>query len=174
MFKVMVLAACSLVTVAACEVSEKHRQALPQTQEKTLLSDELENTLNNLFENAKEKRHESVSVEHLLLALLDNPSASQALHATADETETLRAQLNAYITTNTPRLDDKVDNQNRPTEAMQRVLKRSVFHVQASGKKNVTGVNVLVAIYGERDSHAVSLLNQYATRLDIIDFLKAR
>ena len=173
MFKVVVLVVCTFVAVTACAQTGKHRQAESQTQERTMLSDELEHTLNNLFKTAKEKRYESVSVEQLLLALLDNPSALQALHATTDETETLRAQLIAYIAANTPRLDDNANNQNQPTEEMKRVLKRAVFHMQALGKKNVIGVNVLVAIYGERDSHAVSLLNQYATRLDIIDFMSA-
>ena len=137
-----------------------------------MLSKELEFTLNMAFREARDKRHEFMTVEHLLLALLDNPAANKVLRACGAEVDKLKEELVAYIEESTPMLPVKDDRETQPTLGFQRVLQRSVFHVQSSGKKEVTGANVLVAIFGERESQAVYFLNkQNITRLDIVNYL---
>lgn len=137
-----------------------------------MLSKELEFTLNNAFKEAREKRYEFMTVEHLLLALLDNPTAAQVLRSCGGDLESLRVELIEFIDENTPLLDDADNRETQPTLGFQRVLQRAVFHVQSSGKKEVTGANVLVAIFGEQDSHTVYLLNkQNVTRLDVVNYI---
>ena len=137
-----------------------------------MLSKELESTLNNAFRGARERRHEFMTVEHLLLALLDNPAAGKVLRACGAEIEKLRQALTRYLEENTPMLSSKDERETQPTLGFQRVLQRAVFHVQSSGKKEVTGANVLVAIFGERESQAVYFLNrQDVTRLDVVNYI---
>ena len=136
-----------------------------------MIAQELEVSLHMAFMEARQKRHEFITVEHLLLALVDNPSASEVLKACAADVDDLRKQLADFVTEHTPILaGDEVDTQ--PTLGFQRVIQRAILHVQSSGKKEVTGANVLVAIFGEKDSHAVYFLNQKGiTRLDVVNFI---
>jgi ATP-dependent Clp protease ATP-binding subunit ClpA len=136
-----------------------------------MIAQELEVSLHMAFMEARQKRHEFITVEHLLLALLDNPSASEVLRACAADIEDLRKLLSDFVTEHTPILSgDDVDTQ--PTLGFQRVIQRAILHVQSSGKKEVTGANVLVAIFGEKDSHAVYFLHQKGvTRLDVVNFI---
>jgi len=137
-----------------------------------MLSKELEFTLNQAFKEARDKRHEFMTVEHLLLALLDNPAAVKVLSACGADRERLRSEVSRYVDDSTPVLSGKDERETQPTLGFQRVLQRSVFHVQSSGKKEVTGANVLVAIFGERESQAVYFLNrQNVTRLDIVNYI---
>ena len=137
-----------------------------------MLSKELESTLNSAFREAREKRHEFMTVEHLLLALMDNPTASKILRACGAEIEKLKQELISYLEESTPMLPVKDERETQPTLGFQRVLQRAVFHVQSSGKKEVTGANVLVAIFGERESQAVYFLNrQNITRLDVVNYI---
>ncbi len=137
-----------------------------------MLSKELEFTLNNAFKEARGRRFEFMTVEHLLLALIDNPTAAQVLRACGGELDALRDELDAFVDENTPLLDEADNRETQPTLGFQRVLQRAVFHVQSSGKKEVTGANVLVAIFGEQDSHTVYLLNkQNITRLDVVNYI---
>ena len=137
-----------------------------------MLSKELELSLNNAFREAREKRHEFMTVEHLLLALLENPSAVKVLRACGGEVEPLRAELEGYIKDNVPVLPAADERETQPTLGFQRVLQRAVFHVQSSGKKEVSGANVLVAIFGERESQAVYFLSrQNITRLDVVNYI---
>ena len=137
-----------------------------------MLSKELESTLNLAFRDAREKRHEFMTVEHLLLALMDNPTASKVLRACGAEIEKLKQELISYLDESTPMLPVKDERETQPTLGFQRVLQRAVFHVQSSGKKEVTGANVLVAIFGERESQAVYFLNrQNITRLDVVNYI---
>ena len=137
-----------------------------------MLSKELESTLNSAFREAREKRHEFMTVEHLLLALMDNPTASKILRACGAEIEKLKQELVSYLEESTPMLPVKDERETQPTLGFQRVLQRAVFHVQSSGKKEVTGANVLVAIFGERESQAVYFLNrQNITRLDVVNYI---
>ena len=137
-----------------------------------MLSKELEFTLNMTFKEAREKRHEFMTVEHLLLALLDNPVASKVLRACGADLLKLRQELKKYLDESIPTLSAKDDRETQPTLGFQRVLQRAVFHVQSSGKKEVTGANVLVAIFGERESQAVYFLNkQNITRLDTVNYI---
>ncbi len=137
-----------------------------------MLSKELESTLNSAFREAREKRHEFMTVEHLLLALMDNPTASRILRACGAEIEKLKQELVSYLEESTPMLPVKDERETQPTLGFQRVLQRAVFHVQSSGKKEVTGANVLVAIFGERESQAVYFLNrQNITRLDVVNYI---
>src|SRR5439155_750247 len=120
------------------------------------------------FVEARQKRHEFITVEHLLLALLDNPTAAEVLRACGANMDELRKNLTQHIVEQTPRIaaDREVDTQ--PTLGFQRVIQRAILHVQSSGKKEVTGANVLVAIFGEKDSHAVYFLQQQGiARLDV-------
>jgi ATP-dependent Clp protease ATP-binding subunit ClpA len=137
-----------------------------------MLSSELEYCLNEAFQGARDKRHEFMTVEHLLLALLDIPKVNEVLKACDSNLTELRRQLVDYIDEQTPRLpmDDETDVQ--PTLGFQRVLQRAVFHVQSSGKKEVTGTNVLVAVFSEKQSQAVYFLAlQDIARLDVINYI---
>jgi ATP-dependent Clp protease ATP-binding subunit ClpA len=137
-----------------------------------MLSKELEYTLNVAFKKAREKRHEFMTVEHLLLALTDNPPAAKVLKACGADLERLRKDLESFLEQTTPLLSLNDDRDTQPTLAFQRVLQRAVLHVQSSGKKEVTGVNVLVAIFGEQDSQAVYFLSkQNVTRLDVVNYI---
>ena len=137
-----------------------------------MFSKDLEYTIGQCYKQAREARHEFMTVEHLLLALLDNPSAAGVLKACGADQPRLATGLRQIIADTVPVLpaDDPRDTQ--PTLGFQRVLQRAVYHVQSSGKKEVTGANVLVAIFGEKDSHAVYFLNQQEiTRLDVVNYL---
>ena len=137
-----------------------------------MLSKELEFTLNLAFKVAREKRHEFMTVEHLLLALLDNASAADVLRACGTDIVRLKQELAAFLEETTPLLPVNDLRETQPTLAFQRVLQRAVFHVQSSGKKEVTGANVLVAIFSEQESQAVYFLNkQNVTRLDVVNFI---
>jgi ATP-dependent Clp protease ATP-binding subunit ClpA len=139
-----------------------------------MIAQELEVSLHMAFVEARQQRHEFITVEHLLLALTDNPSASEVLKACAANIDDLRKNLDQFVRDNTPTVGgtDEVDTQ--PTLGFQRVIQRAIMHVQSSGsgKKEVTGANVLVAIFGEKDSHAVYYLHQQGvTRLDVVNFI---
>ena len=137
-----------------------------------MLSKELEFTLNLAFKEAREKRHEFMTVEHLLLALLDNPTAAEVLKACGADMDKLKRELSAFLEETTPLLAPDDNRETQPTLGFQRVLQRAVFHVQSSGKKEVTGANVLVAIFSEQESQAAYFLNkQDITRLDIVNFI---
>jgi ATP-dependent Clp protease ATP-binding subunit ClpA len=137
-----------------------------------MLSKELEYTLNVAFKEARDKRHEFMTVEHLLLALLDNSSAIKVLRACGADVDILRQELTKYLEESTPMLSERDERETQPTLGFQRVLQRSVFHVQSSGKKEVTGANVLVAIFGERESQAVYFLQKRnVTRLDVVNYM---
>ena len=137
-----------------------------------MIAQELEVSLHMAFVEARQKRHEFITVEHLLLALLDNPTAVEALRACAANIDELRKALGDFIAAHTPTVAgaEKIDTQ--PTLGFQRVIQRAILHVQSSGKKEVTGANVLVAIFGEKDSHAVYFLHQQGvTRLDVVNYI---
>jgi len=137
-----------------------------------MIAQELEVSLHMAFVEARQKRHEFITVEHLLLALLDNPSAAEALRACGANLEQLRKDLVRFIGEHTPTVsgEDEIDTQ--PTLGFQRVIQRAILHVQSSGRKEVNGANVLVAIFGEKDSHAVYYLQkQGVTRLDVVNFI---
>ncbi|UJX24176.1 ATP-dependent Clp protease ATP-binding subunit ClpA [Pseudoalteromonas sp. CF6-2] len=138
-----------------------------------MLNKDLELTLNAAFREARTRRHEFMTVEHLLLALLDNPSAGEALNACGVDMGTLKVELSEFIDETTPVIPDlEEDRETQPTLGFQRVLQRAVFHVQSSGKNEVTGVNVLVAIFSEQESQAVYLLKKAdVNRLDIVNFI---
>ncbi|NOU21504.1 MAG: ATP-dependent Clp protease ATP-binding subunit ClpA [Methyloglobulus sp.] len=137
-----------------------------------MLSKELEVTLNSAFKNAHDKRHEFITVEHLLLALLDNASASAVMVACGCDIKALRGQLTQFIDETISLIPDGVQRDTQPTLGFQRVLQRAVFHVQASDKKEVSGANLFVALFSEQDSHAVYLLNkQDISRLDVVNYL---
>ena len=137
-----------------------------------MLSKELEITLNNAFKNAHDKRHEFITVEHLLLALLENASAQPILIACGCDIKTLRGQLTQFIDETTSLIPVGIQRETQPTLGFQRVLQRAVFHVQASDKKEVSGANLFVALFSEQDSHAVYLLNkQDISRLDVVNYL---
>jgi ATP-dependent Clp protease ATP-binding subunit ClpA len=137
-----------------------------------MIAQELEVSLHMAFVEARQKRHEFITVEHLLLVLLDNPSAADALRACGANIELLRRELNDHITTNTPIVAGTEDIDTQPTLGFQRVIQRAILHVQSAGKKEVTGANVLVAVFGEKDSHAVYFLHKEGiTRLDVVNFI---
>ncbi|ASM54287.1 ATP-dependent Clp protease ATP-binding subunit ClpA [Pseudoalteromonas nigrifaciens] len=138
-----------------------------------MLNKDLELTLNSAFREARTRRHEFMTVEHLLLALLDNPSAGEALSACAVNVAELKTELLEFINETTPVIPDlEEERETQPTLGFQRVLQRAVFHVQSSGKNEVTGVNVLVAIFSEQESQAVYLLKKHdISRLDIVNFI---
>ena len=137
-----------------------------------MFSKDLEHTIGLCYKRAREARHEYMTVEHLLLALLDNPSAEAVLKATSADIPRLRADLEQSIADSVSVLQDDIERDTQPTLGFQRVLQRAVYHVQSSGRKEVTGANVLVAIFGEKDSHAVYYLNQQdVTRLDVVNYL---
>ena len=139
-----------------------------------MLNKELEQTLNNAFVFAREHRHEFMTVEHLLLALLDNSAARDALKACGADIEAIKSELLSFVKDTTPLiLDDQLnERETQPTLGFQRVLQRAVFHVQSSGKDEVTGANVLVAIFSEQESQAVYILKKAdVTRLDVVNFI---
>src|SRR5690606_25351432 len=137
-----------------------------------MIAQELEVSLHMAFVEARQKRHEFITVEHLLLALLDNPSAAEVLKACAANIEELRRELTNFINEHTPKVDNVEEVDTQPTLGFQRVIQRAILHVQSSGKKEVTGANVLVAIFGEKDSHAVYFLQrQKISRLDVVNFI---
>ncbi|MBL4831882.1 MAG: ATP-dependent Clp protease ATP-binding subunit ClpA [Aliivibrio sp.] len=138
-----------------------------------MLNKELELSLNGAFARAREKRHEFMTVEHLLLALLENSAANEALLACRADTEILAKELDAFIDQTTPLLPIEDENrETQPTLSFQRVLQRAVFHVQSSGRNEVSGANVLVAIFSEQESHAAYLLKKNdVSRLDIVNFI---
>ena len=137
-----------------------------------MLSSELEFCLNQAFREARAHRHEFLTVEQLLLALLDAPKVREVLSGCGAEPGTLAGELRTHIEANTPQLREGDEREVQPTLGFQRVLQRAVFHVQSSGRKEVGVVNVLVAIFSEKQSHAVFLLGrQNVTRLDIVHFI---
>jgi len=137
-----------------------------------VLSQELEFSLNSAFRDARARRHEYVTVEHLLAALLDNPSAAQVLRACGGNIDELRKNLVSFLEENVPSLPNESDAEAQPTVGFQRVIQRAVLHVQGVGKKEVTGANVLVAMFGEKDSHAVYFLHkQSISRFDVVNFI---
>ena len=139
-----------------------------------MIAQELEVSLHMAFVEARQQRHEFITVEHLLLALLDNPSAAEVLRACSANVDDLRASLTNFIKDNTPQVAGTDDVDTQPTLGFQRVIQRAIMHVQSTGngKKEVTGANVLVAIFGEKDSHAVYYLHQQCvTRLDVVNFI---
>ena len=123
-----------------------------------MLSSELEFCLNGAFQGARESRHEYMTVEHLLLAILDTPKVREILRACGADLAKLRRDLDTFIADTTPKLAADDDREVQPTLGFQRVLQRAVFHVQSSGKKEVSVTNVLVAIFSEKHSHAAYLL----------------
>ena len=141
-----------------------------------MLSKDLEETLNCAFKSAHMKRYEFMTVEHLLLALLDNEVAASVLLACDCDMSRLRGELVDFIDSTTPIIPESESNrETQPTLGFQRVLQRAVFHVQSSGKREVTGANVLVALFREQESHAVYLLNQQdVTRIDVVNFITHR
>ncbi|MCS6787315.1 MAG: ATP-dependent Clp protease ATP-binding subunit ClpA [Thiobacillaceae bacterium] len=137
-----------------------------------MIAQELEVSLHMAFMEARQKRHEFITVEHLLLAMLDNPSAAEVLRACAANLDELRRKLTDFIDKHTPRVPGTGEVDTQPTLGFQRVIQRAILHVQSSGKKEVTGANVLVAIFGEKDSHALHFLTQQGiTRLDVVNYI---
>ena len=137
-----------------------------------MIAQELEVSLHMAFVEARQKQHEFITVEHLLLAMLDNPSAAEVLKACGVDLDELRGVLTDFINEHTPRLAAHSDADTQPTQGFQRVIQRAILHVQSSGKKEVTGANVLVAVFGEKESHAVYFLNQRGvTRLDVVNYI---
>ncbi|MGL4834328.1 MAG: Clp protease N-terminal domain-containing protein, partial [Shewanella sp.] len=137
-----------------------------------MLNKDLEVTLNLAFQQARDARHEYMTVEHLLLALIDNPAAQEALIACGADLNKLKDEVASFIQQTTPIIADIDDKETQPTLGFQRVLQRAVFHVQSSGRNEVTGANVLVAIFSEQESQAVYLLRRYdITRLDVVNFI---
>ncbi|HTX04877.1 MAG TPA: ATP-dependent Clp protease ATP-binding subunit ClpA [Steroidobacteraceae bacterium] len=137
-----------------------------------MLSNELEYCLNDAFHQAREARHEYLTVEHLLLAVLDTPKVREILRACGADLGKLKQELKEHIEQSTPRVEEGEEREVQPTLGFQRVLQRAVFHVQSSGKKEVGVANVLVAIFSEKQSHAVFLLNrQHVTRLDVVNYI---
>ncbi|HEV3181777.1 MAG TPA: Clp protease N-terminal domain-containing protein, partial [Steroidobacteraceae bacterium] len=137
-----------------------------------MLSNELEYCLNDAFHQAREARHEYLTVEHLLLAIFDTPKVREVLRACGADLAKLKQELRDHIEQSTPRLEEGEEREVQPTLGFQRVLPRAVFHVQSSGKKEVGVSNVLVAIFSEKQSHAVFLLNRsHVTRLDVVNYI---
>ena len=137
-----------------------------------MLDRELEKTLNSLFAEAREQRYEFMTIEHLLFALLNNNSATAVLNACGANLNSLHDDLIKFIQKNSTIINDIDERDTQPTIGFQRVLQRAVFNVQSSGKQEVSGANVLVAIFGERESHAVYFLNrQSITKLDITNYI---
>ncbi|MFU8783609.1 ATP-dependent Clp protease ATP-binding subunit ClpA [Aliidiomarina sp.] len=137
-----------------------------------MLNKALEISLNDAFRLAREHQHELMTVEHLLVALLENPEASEALRACGINFAALKSELLGYIDRSTPKFPLEESGETQPTLGFQRVLQRAVFHVQSSGNSEVTGANVLVAIFSEQESQAVYLLNKHeVTRLDVVNFI---
>jgi len=137
-----------------------------------MIAQELEVSLHMAFAESRQKRHEFITVEHLLLAMLDNPTAADVLRACSVDIDDLRKLLTEHVNENTPTVSGTGEVDTQPTLGFQRVIQRAILHVQSSGKKEVTGANVLVAIFGEKDSHAVYFLHQKGvTRLDVVNYI---
>ncbi|RQW24198.1 ATP-dependent Clp protease ATP-binding subunit ClpA [Rhodobacteraceae bacterium CH30] len=137
-----------------------------------MIAQELEVSLHMAFMDARQKRHEFISVEHLLLAMIDNPSAAEVLRACGANLEQLKKQLGDFVDEHTPAVPGDKEVETQPTLGFQRVIQRAILHVQSSGKKEVTGANILVAIFGEKDSHAVYYLHQQGiSRLDVVNYI---
>jgi ATP-dependent Clp protease ATP-binding subunit ClpA len=137
-----------------------------------VLSNELEYCLNDAFHQAREARHEYLTVEHLLLAILDTPKVREILRACGADLAKLKQEVKEHIDQSTPRIDESEEREVQPTLGFQRVLQRALFHVQSSGKKEVGVANILVSIFSEKQSHAVYLLNrQHVTRLDVTNYI---
>ena len=137
-----------------------------------MIAQELEISLHLAFVEARQKRHQFITVEHLLLAMLDNPSAAHVLRACGADIEELRAVLADFISTHSPLAPGGDDVDTQPTVGFQRVIQRAILHVQSTNKKEVSGANILVALFSEKDSHAVFFLNQRAiTRLDVVNYI---
>jgi ATP-dependent Clp protease ATP-binding subunit ClpA len=137
-----------------------------------VLSNELEYCLNDAFHKAREARHEYLTVEHLLMAILDTPKVREVLRACGADLAKFKQELKEHIEQSTPKLEEGEEREVQPTLGFQRVLQRAVFHVQSSGKKEVGVGNVLVAIFSEKQSHAVFLLNRrHVTRLDVVNYI---
>ncbi len=138
-----------------------------------MLSKDLETTLNLAFKSTRKKRHEFMTVEHLLLSLLDNEVASSVLVACDCDLSRLRGELVDFVDATTPLIPESEETrETQPTLGFQRVLQRAVFHVQSSGKREVTGANVLVAIFSEQESQAVYFLKQQGVaRIDVVNFI---
>ena len=137
-----------------------------------MLSNELESCLNSAFQVARDGRHEFLTVEHLLLAILDTPRVKEVLRACGGDAARLASDLREHIEQSTPRLPEGDEREVQPTLGFQRVLQRAVFHVQSSGRKEVGVANVLVAIFSEKQSHAVFLLGgQDVSRLDVVNYV---
>ena len=137
-----------------------------------MINQELEQNLNSAFKLAQEQKHEFVTVEHLLLSLLDNTDAIDLLTSNKVNIETLKVDLEEFIGSTTPKLSSDAEIDIQPTLGFQRVIQRAVFHVQSSGKTEVKGSNVLVAIFSEKESQSVFLLEQLGlTRLDAVSYL---
>ena len=137
-----------------------------------MFSKDLELTIGQCYREARERRHEFMTVEHLLLALLENPSAAAVLRACGADLTKLGSELGSIIGETVPVLPSGDERDTQPTLGFQRVLQRAVYHVQSSGRKEVTGANVLVAIFSEKDSHAVYFLSQQdITRLDVVNYI---
>ncbi len=161
------------ITSTRCSVVVSRNDLIYSRWGLPMLNKDLEITLNTAFREARNRRHEFMTVEHLLLALIDNPSASEALNACGVDTEGLKKELSEFIDETTPVIPDlEEDRETQPTLGFQRVLQRAVFHVQSSGRNEVTGVNVLVAIFSEQESQAVYLLKKAdVSRLDIVNYI---
>ena len=137
-----------------------------------MLSQELQTALDAAFMVARRQHHEMLTVEHLLMSLLDNPAVVEVLESVNADIPRLERELKSYIDTHVPVVPAGEDHEVQPTLGFQRVLQRAVYHVQSSGKKEVTAVNVLIAIFSEQESHAVYLLGeQDVTRLDVVNFV---
>ncbi|MGH8163070.1 MAG: Clp protease N-terminal domain-containing protein, partial [Rhodanobacteraceae bacterium] len=137
-----------------------------------MFSKDLEFTIGQCYKEAREQRHEFMTVEHLLLALLQNPTATAVLRGCGADIDKLAKDLRSIIAETVPVLPSSDERDTQPTLGFQRVLQRAVYHVQSSGRKEVTGANVLVAIFGEKDSHATFFLHQQeVTRLDVVNYV---
>ena len=137
-----------------------------------MIAQELEVSLHMVFVESRQKRHEFITVEHLLLAMLDNQAATEVLRACLIDISDIRKSLVEHVTEHTPAVGGSEEVDTQPTLGFQRVIQRAILHVQSSGKKEVTGANVLVAIFGEKDSHAVYFLHQSGvTRLDVVNYI---
>lgn len=137
-----------------------------------MIAQELEVALHMAFVQARQKRHEFITVEHLLLGLLETPSAAEVLRGCGANMDELRSDLTRHIDDHTPRVPDGREVDTQPTLGFQRVIQRAILHVQSKGKKEVTGANVLVAIFGEKDSHAEHFLRrQRIGRVDVLNYV---
>jgi len=137
-----------------------------------MLSSDLETSLNVAIQSAREGAHEFITVEHLLLALLDNPSASRAIRACGGDVDRLQEELNSFLDQHVPLIPEDSEEDPQPGLGFQRVIQRAILHVQSTGKKEVNGTNVLIAMFAEKESHAVYFLHQQdVTRFDVVNFI---